>query len=250
MSPKPSAWASPIRSAPSESSAIAGAQNEPNAIAAATTSGAMKTGRPARASPAVTAMAAPEASRSGSRRPRRSEKRPMSGATTISMAAAPMKSAGDRGGAPAGVSQLQRNEHGHDAEEERRQHHQPERPEDERLPDGAEQRARRLRLGGDRRRAERPDDQHDGHPGDAHERRPGADRLRKGAHGRAEQRAEDGSADRRPQHLAAPLARRSRPRARPARRPRRARSRTPARAARARARRPSRRSRRRRSPPP
>ena len=93
MSPKPSAWASPIRSAPSESSAIAGAQNEPNAIAAATTSGAMKTGRPARASPEVTTMAAPEASLSGSRRPRRSEKRPRSGATTISIAAAPTKSA-------------------------------------------------------------------------------------------------------------------------------------------------------------
>ena len=91
----------------------------------------------------------------------------MSGATTISMAAAPMKSAGDRGGAPAGVAELQRDEHRHDAEEQRRQHHQPERPEDERLPDGAEQRARRLRLGGDRRRAERPDDQHDGHAGDA-----------------------------------------------------------------------------------
>ena len=163
MSPKPSPCASPIRSAPSERSAIAGAQNEPNAIAAATTSGAMKTGRPASGEPGGHSDARrSEASRSGSRRPRRSEKRPEQRRDHHLDGGGADEEPGDRGRAPAGVAQLERDEHGHDAEEERRAAPSARAPRGSAAA-GPRRGGARGDCGsaGDRRSAERPDEQHE-----------------------------------------------------------------------------------------
>src|SRR5919106_578285 len=65
----------------------------------------------------------------------------------------------DGGGAPPGAPELERHEHRDQAEEEGRQHHQPQGPDHYAAPERPRNRARRLRVGGHGRRLDRPHDE-------------------------------------------------------------------------------------------